>query len=576
MLRYKLIKNEASEITALQTSLTGAGLLNNSRLNKGTAFDERERLDLHLEGRLPEAIESIEQQAARAHDQYLGRKTDLARNVYLNTLHDTNETLFYYLVSQHLHDMLPIIYTPTVGEAVVRYSLEMRSPRGMYFSYPQRDYMAKILANRQNEHVDMVLVTDGEGVLGIGDQGVGGMDISIAKLMVYTLCAGIDPIRYLPIQLDVGTNNEKMLADPMYLGWRHQRVTGSDYDQFIEQFVTTLKDSIPGVFLHWEDFGRDNARKNLNHYREQITSFNDDMQGTGATALACVLSGIKASGTGIEDQRVVILGAGTAGCGIADQVERMFARNGLDQQQAREKFWLVDRNGLLVNDMNDIAPFQQPYVRSREEVRNWPVKDANNISLQEVVDQVHPTILIGCSTCHGAFTEQIVKSMAAHCKRPVILPLSNPTKLSEAEAKDLIEWTDGSALIATGSPFDPVEYKGKTYVIGQSNNAFVFPGIGLGVIASKATYISDDMIWRASDTLSDFSPARKDPSASLLPSINDTWDLSRNIALAVAEQAREEGVMGIDENTDLGQAIDKVRWRPQYYPYYYVDTVGDE
>ncbi|MDF1654013.1 MAG: NAD-dependent malic enzyme [Coxiellaceae bacterium] len=574
MLRYKLLRNEEHEITSLQTSLYGAMLLRSSHLNKGSAFDQREREELKLIGRLAEATETIEQQAARAYDQYLEKNSNLGKNVYLNGLHDVNETLFYYLVSQHLEEMLPIIYTPTVGDAVIKYSLELRMARGLYFAYPQRKQMREVLQNRVSEHIDIVLVTDGEGVLGIGDQGVGGMDISIAKLMVYTLCAGVNPNTYLPMQLDVGTNNEKMLNDPMYLGWRHPRLTGAEYDDFIAEFVQTLQEEIPGVYLHWEDFGRDNARKNLETYRDQITSFNDDMQGTGATALACVLSGVKASGVDLKDHRVAILGAGTAGCGIADQVCTMFEHHGMSPEEAKERFWLVDRNGLLVNDQSDIPDFQKPYLRKRDEVSGWNVKDSSNITLQDVTDNAHPTILIGCSTCHGAFTESIIKSMAAHCPRPIILPLSNPTKLCEAEPKDLIKWTDGTALIATGSPFDPVEYKGKTYVIGQSNNAFVFPGLGLAVIATKATKVSDDMLWKASDTLSDHSPARKDPTASLLPRIDETWALSREIALAVAKQAREEGLLGVAEDTDLEQAIDHIRWKPQYVPYHYVKSIG--
>lgn len=576
MLRYKLLRNEAYEITALQTSLYGAALQKSSRLNKGTAFDEREREVLGLHGRLPEAIETIEQQASRAYSQYKEKDTNLGKNVYLNYLHDSNETLFYYVVSQHLEEMLPIIYTPTVGDAVIRYSLELRTPRGLYFSYPASDRMEEVFDNRVNENIDLVLVTDGEGVLGIGDQGIGGMDISIAKLMVYTLCAGVDPNRYLPIQLDVGTNNQSMLDNPMYLGWRHPRIEGKDYDEFIERFVTTLKKKLPGVYLHWEDFGRGNARKNLDTYRDQITSFNDDEQGTGATAAACVLSGVKASGIDLKDQRVVLLGAGTAGCGISDQICRMFIHAGLSPEEARKRFWMVDRQGLLVNDQADVADFQKPYLRNREELRDWKVNDASTISLQEVVDHVHPTILVGCSTVHGAFTESIVKSMAAHCPRPIILPLSNPTKLCEAEPKDLIEWTQGTALVATGSPFEPVVYKGKTYVIGQSNNAFVFPGLGLGVIASKASKVTDGMLRVASDTLSDFSPAKHDPYASLLPAISDTWDISRHIALAVANQAREEGVLGLSEEDDIEKAIDEIRWRPKYYPYNYVENLGAE
>lgn len=574
MLRYKLIRNAQQEIEGIITYLHGPRLLNNSRLNKGSAFDAREREELGLLGRVPSAIETIEQQASRAYLQYQETKTDLLKNVYLNQMHDYNETLFYRLVSEHLEEMLPIIYTPTVGEAVQRYSLELRRPRGLYFSYPERAHMRRILQNRSNEDVDMVLVTDGEGVLGIGDQGVGAMDISIAKLMVYTLCAGINPNRYLPIQLDVGTNNESLLKDPMYMGWRHERIVGKDYDDFIESFIKALKAELPGVYLHWEDFGRENARKNLERYRDEITSFNDDMQGTGATALACVLSGMKAAKTEANEQRVVILGAGTAGCGIADQICDAFVRGGLSQEDAHRRFWLVDRHGLLVDDMSDLLPFQRPYARARGELGGWTIKDALNITLQEVVDTVKPTILIGCSTVHGAFTESVVRSMAAHVERPIVLPLSNPTHLSEADPKDLLAWTQGKALIATGSPFAPVSYQGKSRVIGQSNNAFLFPGLGLGVIATRAKKVSDNMLWVASDILSDASPARVDPEAALLPNLNETWDLSRRIAVAVAKEARREGLAGIEENADLEKSIDQMRWYPRYYPYYSMEEEG--
>jgi malate dehydrogenase (oxaloacetate-decarboxylating) len=570
MLDYRIIKDAKTGEELVETSLSRSRLQHAPSLNKGTAFTPEEREAFHITGRLPDAVENLDEQVARAYHQYQEKTTDIAKNVYLNNVHDINEVLFYKLVSEHLEEMLPIIYTPTVGEAVEKYSLELRRPRGLYFSFNNQDKMDEIFSDRVDPNTDLVLVTDGEGVLGIGDWGVGGMDISIGKLMVYTLCAGVNPNRFIPIQLDVGTDNEALLNDPMYLGWRHKRVRGAKYDAFIEKFVTSFKKNLPGAFLHWEDFGRDNARKNLQTYRDTVTSFNDDMQGTGATALAVVLSGIKAAKGEVPMQRVVILGAGTAGCGIADQVHAAMVNHGLSEEEAYQHFWLVDRNGLLVNDMDSLVDFQKPYACQREEVSTWDVKDPKNITLQEVVDNAHPTVLIGCSTVHGAFNEAVVKSMAAHCERPIILPLSNPTSLSEADPKDVIEWTDGKAFIATGSPFDPVIYKGKTHIIGQSNNAFVFPGLGLSVIATKAKKVSDGMLHAASECLSDHSPARKDPNASLLPSIADTWDLSRNIAMAVAVQARKEGLLGIPDDADLGAAIDAIRWRPKYYPYRFV------
>lgn len=570
MLDYRIVTDPNTGEQTLETSLKGSDLQRAPCLNKGSAFTAEERRAFHLTGRLPESVESLDEQVKRAYHQYQEKRSNLGKNVFLNGLHDNNEVLFYKLVSEHLEEMLPVIYTPTVGEAVEKYSLEMRRPRGMYFSYNNRDQIEQILEDRIDRDIDLVLVTDGEGVLGIGDQGVGGMDISIGKLMVYTLCAGVNPNRYIPIQLDVGTNNEKLLNDPMYLGWRHERIQGADYDSFIEQFVMALKKKLPGVFLHWEDFGRGNARRNLEKYRDTITSFNDDMQGTGATALSCVLSGIKAAKGKVKDQRIVIFGAGTAGCGIADQISQVMQAQGMSAEQAQQHFYLVDRPGLLMSDMQDLAPFQRPYAHQREHVRQWKVQDAQNISLEEVIEHVKPTILIGCSTVHGAFTESMIKTMASHCQHPIILPMSNPTSLAEAEPKDLLAWTRGKALIATGSPFDPVEYDGKTRVIGQSNNAFIFPGLGLSVIAGKMTKVSDSMLLVAADTLSDHSPARQDIHASLLPSIADTWDLSRTIALRVAEQAREEGLLGVSDDADLGMLIDAARWRPIYYPYRYV------
>jgi malate dehydrogenase (oxaloacetate-decarboxylating) len=565
MLKFTETKNDQGKTTGIQIPFDGKPLLNTPPLNKGSAFTAEERARLHLRGKLPMRVESMEEQVTRHYAQYLEQGSDLGKNVYLNNIHDLNSTLFYRLVSEHLDEMLPIVYTPTVGEAVQQYSLELRRPHGTYISYPDKDHIEEIFDNRLNDDIQLVLVTDGEGVLGIGDQGVGAMDIAIAKLMVYTLCAGINPNNVLPIQLDVGTNNQKMLDDPMYLGWRHERVRGQDYDDFIAEFVRVLKKKFPNVYLHWEDFGRENARKNLNTYRTEICSFNDDMQGTGAVALACVLSGLNVTDQKLEDQRIVFLGAGTAGCGIADQIKDVMVAGGMSEAEACAKFWLVDRYGLLTNTMEDLPFFQKPYVREQTEVDAWGVKE--ECMLAQVVEHVKPTILIGCSTVTGAFSESIIKTMAKHVKDPIIMPLSNPTSLAEAKPADLLDWTEGRALIATGSPFEPVEYEGKTRVIAQSNNAYIFPGLGLAVRAAQATQVTDGMLRAACDCLSDMSPARIDRNASLLPSLEDIKKVSHDIAIAVANQAVKEGVAKCDAGTDLEKTLAQLQWEPKYHPY---------
>jgi malate dehydrogenase (oxaloacetate-decarboxylating) len=567
MLKFKRVLKSDGKLDYIETLLTGKDLLSCSHLNKGTAFSEKEREVFSLTGKLPEAVEVIDEQLARSYHQYKEKSSDLAKNVYLNSLHDTNEILFYRLLSDHLVEMLPIVYTPTVGEAVEKFSLELRRSRGIFLSYPKRDQISEMLSRRNNEEIDLILVTDGEGVLGIGDQGIGGMDISIAKLMVYTLCGGINPNRVLPIQLDVGTNNKKLLDDPLYLGWRHERVTGPDYDDFIGDFVSAVQERFPGVYLHWEDFGRENARKNLNRYRDKMATFNDDMQGTGATALACVLAAVKATDTKLEDHRFAVLGAGTAGVGIVDQICSAMVQEGMSEEKARRCFWLVDREGLLCDDMDSLVGFQEPYVRPKAEVASWQCEGNDTISYYDVVKNAQPTVLIGCSTVKGAFSEKVIKEMLNYTDHPIVFPMSNPTSHAEAEPNDVLAWTNGAALVATGSPFEPVDWHGKSVRIAQANNAYVFPGLGMGVIASKATRVTDQMIRVAADVLSDNSPAMHDKSAPLLPALEYAVEVSRKIALAVATQARAEGVAGVSDDVDLSESIEKNFWKPDYYPY---------
>lgn len=566
MFEFKIIRDDNGDITHIDTCLSGYDLLNTSKLNKGCAFTQEEREAFHLTGLLPHQVETLEQQVARMYVQYHEHHTNLGKNIYLNVLHDYNETLFYKLVNQHLEEMLPIVYTPTVGEAVQRFSMEHRKSKGLYISYPDRHQIDKILDHRLPPEVDLAVATDGEAVLGIGDQGIGGINISSAKLMVYTLCGGINPHRVLPIQLDVGTNNPHLLNDPMYLGWRHERISGQEYDDFIEAFVRAITKKFPQLFLHWEDVGRDNARRILSHYRDKICTFNGDMQGTGVVALATVLAGVIASGMPLRDHRVVIMGAGTAGVGIADQIYQAMCRMGLTEEEARTRFWLIDKPGLLVEG-GSLLPFQMAYARKKTDVAGWTLRDPQHINLYDVVKNVQPTILIGCSTVAGAFNEEIVKLMAAHVHRPIIMPLSNPTSLAEAKPDDLMQWTNGKAIIAAGSPFPDVLHDGKWHRIAQSNNALAFPGIGLGVVAAKAKHITDDMLWAATQALSECSPVNQDKMAPLLPKLSETRMVSFNVALAVAEQARKEGLAQISNDTNLKELIKHTMWEPQYYPY---------
>lgn len=564
---YKFNFTEDTDGTQqIETSLTGNDLLSSSKLNKGCAFSEKERDEFKLRGLLPVQLETLEQQAHRMHMQYQEHHTNLGKNIYLNVLHDYNETLFYKLVSEHLEEMLPIIYTPTVGEAVQRFSMEHRKSKGLYISYEDRDHIEEILDNRLPTDVDISVVTDGEAVLGIGDQGIGGINISIAKLMVYTLCGGISPNRTLPIQLDVGTNNPHLLNDPMYLGRRHERITGQAYDDFIDRFVQIITKKFPHLYLHWEDVGKQNARRILTRYRDSICTINGDMQSTGVVALSCVLSGVIASGTPLKQHRIVILGAGTAGIGIADQIRDAMKREGLSESEAYNLLWLVDKEGLLTDDQT-LQPFQQAYARKQSSIEHWQLQNPDHINLLDVVKNVQPTILIGCSTVTGAFTEEIIKAMNEHVKRPIIMPLSNPNSLSEAQPEDLLNWTNGTAIIATGSPFAPVYYQNKSYRIAQSNNAFAFPGIGLGATIVKAKKVTDDMLWAATRALSQCSPVNQDKMAPLLPKLAEARMVSANVALAVAEQARKEGLAQIADNVDLKSLIQKTMWVPMYYPY---------
>lgn len=564
--QFDLIRDDEGNILKLKTNVSGYDLLVNPRLNKGSAFTKEERKQFHLQGKLPHHVETLEEQVYRIYQQYQTQGSLLNKNIYLNNLHDTNETLFYRFVGEHLEEMLPIIYTPTISDAVEQFSLQLRRPRGLYLAYPDRDQMESMIANRSNQEIDLMVVTDGERVLGIGDQGVGGMNISIGKLMVYVLCAGVNPLKKVAITLDVGTNNEKLLNDPMYLGWKHPRITGKEYDDFIDLFVKTSRKYLPNAYLHWEDFGRDNARRNLERYRHEFCSFNDDMQGTGAVTLAVILAGLHASERKLSEERIVFFGAGTAGTGVADQLFAAMVRQGSSPEEAKKCFYLIDQQGLLIDDMSELTDFQQPYARAASEVRAWKIA-GKHPNLLEVVHHVKPTILVGCSAVSGAFTEEVVLAMSSYTHRPIILPLSNPTSRAEAHPADLYRWSDGKVLVATGSPFEHIVHKEKKIRISQSNNAFIFPGIGLGVIACRPKELSDEMIWEAARALSEFSPALKDKDAPLLPDLSHIREISLTIAKRVIAQARKQNLATFQNERSIDDAISQVIWQAKYYPY---------
>ncbi|HSR84022.1 MAG TPA: NAD-dependent malic enzyme [Streptosporangiaceae bacterium] len=551
---------------AWRTTLRGRQILADPRINKGTAFSDDERADLDLIGLIPAGHLTLDQQASRIYAQFLRQSSNLARNVLLNELHDRNEVLYYRVLSDHLSVMLPVIYTPTVGQAIENYSHEYRRPRGVYLSVDQPELIERSLRayGLGADDVDLIVVTDAGAILGIGDWGVGGMSIAVGKLVVYTAAGGIDPGRTIPVMLDVGTDRQSLLDDPMYIGNRHPRVSPAEYDAFVVAFVAAVKKLFPRAVLHWEDVATANARRLLTRYRDVLPSFNDDVQGTGAVNLAAILAAVKATGIELPGHRIVIFGAGSAGTGIADQLTAALVAGGLTDAAARARFWAVDKNGLILSDADGLSEAQRKYGRDSAEVADWHRDETvGGITLAEVVRRVHPTVLIGTSARGGAFTEDIVKDMAGHADRPVIMPMSNPTELAEARPADLIEWTGGRALVATGSPFPPVEYRGTKYVIGQANNALVFPGLGLGAIAVRAAKITDGMLSAAAHavaSLVDTSAA----GAPLLPQVADLRDTSLTVAVAVAEAAIAAGVSTGDVPADLAGHVQALMWRPVY------------
>ncbi len=556
MLDFKIKIDPETGEKYLETSLSGKLLLTTPQLNKGTAFSETERSEFDLTGKLPVPIETIEQQAKRAYLQYESYQTDLQKNIFLNKLHDTNQVLFYKLIENHEAKMLPIVYTPTVGQAIEKFSREFSQARGIYISYQHRDRIEEIIDNRSNPEIDLIVVSDGGRVLGIGDQGVGAMLIPVAKLMVYTICGAINPLRTLPVMLDVGTDNEELLNDPFYLGWRHKRITGKEYDEFIALFVKAVKKKFPWVYLHWEDFGREHANKILQKYRHELCSFNDDIQGTGAVTVAALSAALSSKNESWHEQRIVIFGGGSAGIGVAEQILLAMKADGLSEQEALAKFWIIDREGLITKNSSQLTPAQKLFMRQDVAEKNW--------DLLMVVEKIKPTILIGCSAVTGAFSEKIIKTMATDCERPIIFPLSNPNSKAEANPEEIIRWTEGRALIATGSPFADVDFRGENYVIPQCNNALIFPGIGLGVIAVKAKHVTDGMINAAIKTLNQFAPVHKTPHGGILPPLDNAREIAQAIALAVAKQAMREGLTEIQLENDCQDLIQAHVWRPNY------------
>lgn len=553
---YELVHTEDGVIARIKAR--GSAVLSSPTINRGTAFTLEERQSLGLVGLLPTGVTTLDSQLRRVYGQYRDQRSDLQRWVYLANLRDRNEVLFYRLLAEHLAEMLPVVYTPTVGLAIERFSVEFRRPRGaVYLSVDHIEDVETTLRNTGlgADEVDLLVATDSEGVLGIGDQGIGGIEISIGKLGVYTAAAGIHPHRVIPVVLDVGTDNLKLLNDDMYLGARHARVRDERYDQLIDAYVTAVTKLFPRAMLHWEDFGTSNARRILQRYSDQVCTFNDDMQGTAAVVLSAASAAVRATGSRLRDQRVVIHGAGTAGLGIADAMRDQMVREGLSPEEATRRFWALSRDGLLTDDRLDgLFDFQVPYAR--------PAGEIDGRGLADVVAQARPTILIGTSTQRGAFTEAIVHGMASDVDRPIILPLSNPTSNAEAVPEDLIRWTDGRALIATGSPFGPVEHGGVRYAIAQANNALVFPGLGLGVAVARASRITEGMLAAMAEAVAALSDAGT-PGASLLPPVDDLRRVSAAVGVAVAKAAVADGVAQVPVEHPI-QQVHEAMWRPEY------------
>ncbi|WP_263640390.1 malolactic enzyme [Paucilactobacillus wasatchensis] len=545
-----------------EKSMKPVQILNDPFLNKGTAFSQAERQSLHLTGLIPPTVQTLEQQAEQTYGQYQSKPSNLEKRIFLMEIFNTNRVLYYKLFSQHVAEFMPIVYDPTIADTIENYSELFIDPQSAAFlSIDEPDSIKETLQNAADgRDIQLIVVTDAEGILGIGDWGTNGVDIAVGKLMVYTAAAGIDPSKVLPVVLDVGTNNQTLLDDPLYLGNRHERVRGDQYFDFVDQFVQTAESLFPEMYLHFEDFGRSNAAKILQRYQKDIVTFNDDIQGTGIIVLAGILGALQISKQKLSDQRYLSFGAGTAGAGITERIMAEMVEEGMSEDEARSHFYMVDKQGLLFDDDDTLTPEQKPFARQRSEFDN-----ADELtSLTAAVKAIQPTILVGTSTQPGTFTEEIVKEMAAHTDRPIIFPLSNPTKLAEAKAEDLIKWTDGKALVATGIPAADVTYNGVTYQIGQANNALVYPGLGLGTLAAKATVLNDAMISKAAHSLGGIVDASQ-PGAAVLPPVTKLADFSQTVAQAVAASAIEQKISRV-ETKDAAAAVNAIKWEPEYAP----------
>lgn len=543
--------------------VTGRQLLANRYLNKGTAFTAEERLRFGIDGLIPPVIEDLDTQLTRVAGEYADKSTDVERHVFLRALQDRNSVLFYSYVQRNLEELLPIVYTPTVGLACQRWSRDYRRERGLFLSWPLRHRVEEMLENVIGDwDVDVIVVTDGERVLGLGDLGVGGMGIPVGKLALYTAAGGVDPSRTLPVVLDVGTDNEALLSDPLYLGWRHQRVRGDDYDDLVDRFVEVVGRRFPGVLLQWEDFAQIHANRLLERHRGHICSFNDDIQGTAAVTVAAIVAGLAITETPVDELRLVVVGAGSAGTGIASQAVRALVEAGLSEDDALRRCWLVDRDGLLHDRMDGLHPFQQPLARPWAEISDWDDDEDGVIELLDVVTRVGPHALVGVTGQPGLFSEAVIRAQAAQVTRPIVLPLSNPTPRSEAIPADIVAWTDGRALIGTGSPFPPVVFGGTETPIAQVNNVYVFPGIGLGAVAVKPRAVSDEMLTAAATAIGQIASQRR--TATLLPPITETRAVAREVALAVARTAVAQGLAEPLTDAEIAVRVDASTWHPVY------------
>lgn len=550
-----------------EVSTSDYKLILNPLLNKGTGFSNKEREHFKLFGLLPPEESTIVEQRNRSYKAFKSKETDLDKYIYLRDLQDSNETLYYSLLCEHITEMMPIVYTPTVGDACTNFSHIYRRPRGIFVAYPYRDRIDQILANPRFDQVKAIVVSDGERILGLGDQGAGGMGIPIGKLALYCACSGIHPSATLPVLLDTGTNNPELIKDPLYLGWRHERVRGKDYDDFVDAFVIALKKRLPHILLQWEDFALQNATRLLEKYRDQLCTFNDDVQGTAAIATGTLFAAVQVTGIPLTEQRIVILGAGTAGCGIAELIVHAMMEDGLSEQEARDHIFMVDRDGLLIEGMKNLLPFQQKLLKSKDIVANWHLENSNIISLKDVIKNLHPNALLGVSGQPGLFTEDLIREMAAHVKQPIIMPLSNPITHSEAKPSDLMIWTDNRAVIGTGSPFGNIVKNGQLFRVDQTNNVYIFPGMGLGLIAGKVKKVTDKMFMAAAKALADCSPAKGDPNANLLPPLTQVRDISFKVATAVLKEAIKSDLADDLSDQEIEECIQRHVWKPEYVPY---------